>query len=96
MPHQENKARGEERRSESVKMKERVFNSLDSQWTENDRQEIRHLQQEQVIYGIYTLIPGTGQTYEGAIQSLVADDLRQQYEMRRRRKMRVGSDIKSV
>src|SRR5215469_5642324 len=47
-------------------------------------QAIRYLQQAQMIYGPYALIPDTNQMYEDAIQALVANDLCWQYERRRR------------
>ncbi|GHO54527.1 hypothetical protein KSB_30020 [Ktedonobacter robiniae] len=67
-------------------MKEKAFVALECQWTGNALYRIRHLQQEQIIYGPYALIPDTVQTYEEAIQSLVAENLRQQYETRRERR----------
>ena len=68
-------------------MKEKTFAALECQWTGNDLHRIRQLQQEQLVYGPYALIPGTVQTYEEVIQSLVAENLRQQYETRRERKV---------
>ncbi|GLV53625.1 hypothetical protein KDH_04770 [Dictyobacter sp. S3.2.2.5] len=52
---------------------------------ESNRQEVRRLQKEQMKYGIYAYIPGTWQTYEEVIQSLIELDLRSQYEERRRK-----------
>ncbi len=67
-------------------MEENTFDNLKYQWIGNDLHRIRHLQQEQIIYGPDALIPGTVQTYEEAIQSLVAENLRQQCETRRERR----------
>lgn len=68
-------------------MKEKTFAALECQWAGNDSYQIRQLQLEQVVSGPYALIPDTVQTYEEVIQSLVAENLRQQYETRRRRKL---------
>lgn len=67
-------------------MKEKAFDSLECQGTENGLHRIRQLQQEQLVYGPHALVPDTVQTYEEVIQSLVAENLRQQYETRRERK----------
>lgn len=72
------------RRASNVK--EKVCTALECRWTGNDLHRIRHLQQEQVVYGSYAPIPGTVQTYEEAIQSLVAENLRQQCETRREKR----------
>ncbi|GHO60901.1 hypothetical protein [Ktedonobacter robiniae] len=64
-------------------MKAMWFDNREGQQDEPDRQAIRYLQQEQMICGSYAFIPGTDQTYEDAIQALVANDLRWQYERRR-------------
>lgn len=52
---------------------------------ESDRQEVQRLQKDQMEYGIYAFIPGTQETYEEVIQSLIGLDLRRQYEERRQR-----------
>lgn len=52
---------------------------------ESVRQEVQRLQKDQMEYGIYAFIPGTQQTYEEVIQSLVGLDLRRQCEERRQR-----------
>lgn len=65
---------------------EKTFAALECQLTGDDVHRIRHLQREQTIYGVYALIPDTVQTYEEVIQSLVAENLRQQYETRRARR----------
>lgn len=65
---------------------EKALVALECQWAGNDVHRIRHLQQEQAAYGLYALIPGTEQTYEEAIQSLVAENLRHQHEIRRGRR----------
>ena len=67
-------------------MKEKAFDALECQGTGNDLHRIRQFQQGQLVYGPYALIPDTVQTYEEVIQSLVAENLRQQYETRRERK----------
>lgn len=69
---------------------EKTFATLECQWAGNDVHRIRQLQQEQLVSGPYALIPDTVQTYEEVIQSLVAENLRQQYETRRERK---GGDL---
>jgi hypothetical protein len=71
-------------------VKEKAFDSLECQWTGNGLHRIRQLQQEQLVSGPYALIPDTVQTYEEVIQSLVAENLRQQYKTRRERK---GGDL---
>ena len=71
-------------------MKEKTCAALECQWTGKDLHRIRQLQQEQLVYGPHALIPDTVQTYEEVIQSLVAENLRQQYETRRERK---GGDL---
>ena len=71
-------------------MKKKAFDSLECQETGNDLHRIRQLQQKQLVAGPDALIPDTVQTYEEGIQSLVAENLRQQYETRRERK---GGDL---
>jgi hypothetical protein len=65
-------------------MKSMWFDNREEQQDKPDRQAIRYLQQAQMTYGSYALIPDTNQMYEDAIQALVANDLRWQYERRRR------------